>query len=230
MTYPTAPIRLTVAALALAVPTLAAAQETVLPDFVMPEGCDLVVIVQSSNCTATVTYTCADAEPGVRHLATIYEDGFGYYSEVGPTYLWLMSFNMFDGDYQETILPAADPIDIGNLLENGIDSLSFSQVERSTGRIINWTGYDWLSGFDTTIDGVLLLETTFHVRGVYEDGTPYYEAEGTEYLDPELVLFYQGRSWYDGDPNTMSVTSPVEFVFPGEENDTFYAPLYGCSQ
>lgn len=221
---------LTAALAALALPMAAPAQDAPLPlpQFTMPRGCEMVVIVQMSDCFANVVYTCADT-PGERNVAYTLPEGMSYHSTISTSYQWLSSLDTFSGDYVETELPAADPIDIAGLVANGIDSFSFSQVNRSTGERFNYTGYDWLSGSETVIDGVRLLETTFRVRSVDDAGTITYDAQGTEYVDPERGLFLQGRTWYDDDPETLYVASPVEFVFPGEANDTTFTPLYGCN-
>ena len=201
---------------------------TSYPAFVMPAGCELIVTTQYSDCSAQVAYSCAGSDPGVRHLANIYADGLGYMSSVDATYTWIDGLNLADGSYEVTQFPVLDPIDTDNLQAAGIDAFSLVRTVRETGATLRFNGYDWLTGFDTEIDGVRLLETTFHVRAVAEDGSIFYEAEGTEFLDPDLGLFHQGRTWYDGNTEEVWATAPVEFDFPGEPAAADFTPRFGC--
>ncbi len=218
-------------ALTAAFGTQATAQENplMLPAFTMPRGCELIVIMQAPGCFASVIYSCEGDAQGTRRIADMVAEGMTYHSSVDAVYTWIDGFDPATGEYFETEMPVADTIDVDALVANGVNSFAITQVNRANGERQHFRGYDWLTGNETTIDGVRLLEAEFRMAATFDDGSPYFSAEGTEWVEPDLGLFFTGDVWYDGDASEVYENTPIEFVFPGEPGDTAYQPRYGCN-
>lgn len=199
--------------------------------FTPPTGCTGFLTVQSKGCQVTTYMRCDGAEGLVWGVS---------FNEAGPLamqlydreFQWLDGLYAFDGTHETLADPGPDPVSMSTLLEQGEDTFRFTLESITEGEteMLEVTGRDRLTGREVTIDGQTLLETdtTMTIRG--SDGAVSYQTSGSQYVSPEMRLFFLGkeRAGKDGDAVIFD-NSPIDFIFPGEPGFDARRPLYECN-
>jgi hypothetical protein len=95
--------------------------------------------------------------------------------------------------------------------------------------VLRVTGFDSLPGDVETIDGRTLRRTEFIYTKRDKDGTVTDDFSGHQYLDEELRVIWPGFFNDKVDPERSSDMSPVDFIYPGEDNFLTSRPIYDCN-
>jgi hypothetical protein len=202
--------------------------------FEPPRGCEVFLTVQSRQCSVSHVYRCPDAPDGGFAEAIFDSDGMSAVVGYGPSYQWQDSLYMWDNSREALVPPAEDPIDIDELMAEGIDTFRFTMHRTAPGedREITIVGADMLTGEERTIDGVPLEVVQTQLQILTEDGAVEYNSRGVQYLSREKRLFFLGpEEVYDeGGEGTPYDNSPVDFIEPGEPGFASTLPLYECDQ
>lgn len=200
-------------------PTLATGQS-----FGVPEGCTGILTVQHKTCLMINVWQCeADAE-GDKWIALIGEGGVYSIQRVDPEFQWLETYKT--SGPETLIQPAPDPSSMTELIENGLDTYEFT-IEKETGNETT-VGFDSLTGEEVVIDGEPLLRTEFGGSTLDADGNEIEKSAGRQYISTKHRLFFFGEAWAADTPDQVRDSSPVEFIYPGE--DGFFAenPKFEC--
>ena len=212
------------AACALAVPTLAAAQEPVS----LPEGCTAYLTMQGASCSVSHYFTC-DADPdGTQRRVELDQEGVSYVGQTDDETQWLISTYRDTGHTETLEETPRDPASFTELLDEGISTFDFRTLSDEIGSL-RYVGVDQLTGESVVIDGVELLGTEFIIRIENEAGEVLFTSAGREFISPEWRVFFGGVSTLttpDGEFETDN--SPVEFFMPGEVGFLTPQPKFGC--
>jgi hypothetical protein len=218
-------IRAAALAAALVLPAgLAAAADLFQP----PAGCAAFLTVQHRDCIVTHHYTC-EAAPGHRWRVDLDGDGIVFVSRIDAEAQWIESE---DGDgVTFTLLPARNPISIGNLLATGFDDYDFEQID-PFGNRIRVQGFDRLTGGQVMIGGEVLLNSEFSWTMTTEDGAVFLSARGSEYVSVRHGQFFSRKSeWLVAgqDAPFFRDHGPVAFFEPGAPGFLALSPTQGCT-
>lgn len=214
-----------VLALALATPTLA-------KDFTPPEGCNTFLSVQNKGCTVSLLWRCDVAPEGDFSEASFGPDGLETLVNYSAGYQWLDTIYIWDSSREEFLPPAADPIDVDDMLATGIDTYEFSmrRSEPDGSYDIRVTGADQLTGQTLGVDGYTLDLVQTRLEIVNENGVVEYRSEGTQFFSRTLGHFFLGTEdveFENGERATFDST-PVDIILPGEPGFGSTVPLYEC--
>lgn len=218
--------------------TLAAALPVVSPalaaDFAAPEGCEVFLTVQSKACMMSNLYRCDVAPKGSLWEAVFDAEGLSSVTAYDQTYQWIDSHYMWDQSREVFSPPADDPINIDDLLSEGVDTFHFSLHRTAPGenRDITVIGADVLTDETVEIDGMPLAVVNTDIQIIADDGTIEYQARGQQYLSREMRLFFLGvEDVIEADGSvTPYDNSPVDFIHPGEPGFGQNMPLYECNE
>lgn len=207
------------AALAWAVPAGAG-------NFTPPEGCETFLTVQSRGCRVSNHYRCT-AQPGDQWRADFDQEGMFFLSRIDSETQWVESFE-FNPDARQTLDPnPADPASFTTLL-TGRDDFDF-RLSKDDGSRSHVTGHDALTGRSVTIDKVPLMQTEFEFTETDAEGTVLRRSRGTEYIHPDLRMFFAGPSeWWDGNQWLPVDGSPMQIIFPDEPGFRATQPIFEC--
>lgn len=221
------------------VPVTALALASLLPQaagaapFAAPAGCETFLTVQMANCTTTVLWRCGVAPAGDVWEAAFNGDGLQSVINYDRDYQWIDANYLWDGAREKLVEPADDPISLDALLALGVDTFAFSLERSAPGearRRLRVIGADELTGEEAVIDGVRLLLTRSEYRIMNQAGEVEYHSRGTQYLSPDMRLFFLNRDTViAGGAETEYESPPVDFIFPGEPGFAGTTPVYGCS-
>jgi hypothetical protein len=196
--------------------------------FTAPPGCTGFLTVQSRGCRVSNHYRCEADAPGDQWRADFDQEGIFFVSRTDFEAQWVESYDMFPTVRQTLDPNPADPASFSELLANGFDSFEFGLTE-DTGTATRVTGFDRLTGRSVTVDGVTLQETEFEFTEAAPDGSILRRSNGTEYIDPQLRLFFAGPSQWDlGDGPIPVDSSPRQFILPGEPGFFSTLPIFDC--
>ena len=219
--------RAALGALAFALPSAAAG-------FTPPEGCQTFLTVQNKSCSVTVQWRCDEAPNDEFWTATYSQDGLESIVSYSGDYQWLTAIYMWDSSREEFTPPAADPVSISTLLEDGADSFDFTMRRTESDRSydLRVVGADVLTGETTEIDGYALDLVATRVEITAEDGTVEYKSEGTQYVSRPLRQFFLGseRVFETDGSVTEYLDRPVDIIAPGEPGFGLTQPIYDCNQ
>jgi hypothetical protein len=196
--------------------------------FTAPPGCTGFLTVQSRGCRVSNHYRCEADAPGDQWRADFDQEGVFFVSRTDFEAQWVESYEM-NPTVRQTLDPgAADPASFTALLSEGFDRFEFGLTEE-TGEQTRVTGFDRLTGKTVLVDGVTLRETEFEFREMAPDGTLLRQSRGTEYIDPDLRLFFAGPSQWDVGNGPLPVDgSPRQFILPGEPGFFSTLPIFDC--
>lgn len=200
-------------------PSLCAAQT-----FGVPEGCEGVLTVQHKTCLMINVWQCEADDPGDKWIALIGEAGVFSIQHVDDEFQWLETFK--PSGTERLILPAPDPASMTELLENGLDTYEFTiAIDAGDETTV---GFDTLTGNDVEIDGEPLLGTEFGGSTLDADGNEINKSAGRQYVSVKHRLFFFGEAWDIESPDQIIDSSPVDFIYPGEEGFFAERPKYEC--
>ncbi len=195
--------------------------------FTPPGGCEGWLTVQSRSCKVSNHYRCEADAAGDQWRVDFGLNGAFFRSRIDYETQWVESHES-DGTIDMLEPGAADPASFSELLETGRDSYDFSTI-RTTGVRENVRGYDELTGQSVVIDGVELRQTKYEAVVTDDNGQLLWQSRGNEFVHPEWRLFFSGRGQTDlGEGWLPRDFTPVDFIFPGEENFMTTIPLYDC--
>jgi hypothetical protein len=196
--------------------------------FTAPPGCTGFLTVQSRGCRVSNHYRCEADAPGDQWRADFDQEGVFFVSRTDFEAQWVESYEM-NPTVRQTLNPnPPDPASFSTLLSEGFDSFAFGLTE-DTGEETRVTGFDRLTGRTVLVDGVALRETEFEFRETTPDGTLLRQSRGTEYIDPDLRLFFAGPSQWDMGQGPIPVDgSPRQFILPGEPGFFSTLPIFDC--
>lgn len=201
-------------------------------DFSVPQGCTPTVTVQSRDCSAYLAWTCDIAPEGDRWEARFSLEGLESIVSYDAENAWLDAVYLWDGSQEEAVGVPADPISMTTLIGTGRDSFEFQMrhVDDAGTQVLTVKGEDNLTGDEIEISGIRLLQTRSQFTMRREDGSEFYRAEGTQYVSPDLRMFFFGPDvvHVDGQAYPGDGT-PVEILLPGDPGFGQVTPLYGCN-
>lgn len=205
-------------------PALAAGQ------FQPPEGCEVFVTVQHTDCQVSYHYTCASDPKG--HQWSVYagSDGPYYMSRIDSETRWIESHDLITPE-SDALGTEAEPASFSNLLETGRDDFDFTTTS-STGEVRRYVGYDRLAGHNVTIDGVTFEATEFELETFDGQGEFLHRRSGTQMISRDWRLFFSDAEHFEnayGDAED-SQSRPMTFAFPGEKGFLSTVPQFGCDQ
>lgn len=192
--------------------------------FGVPEGCTGVLTVQHKSCMMINVWQCDADAKGDKWIALIGEGGVFSIQRVDPEFQWLETYKTSGSE--TLMLPAPDPSSMTELIENGLDTYEFT-IAKDSGNETT-VGFDTLTGEEVVIDGEPLLRTEFGGSTLDADGTEIEKSAGRQYISTKHRLFFFGEAWDADSPDEIQDSSPVEFIYPGE--DGFFAehPKFEC--
>lgn len=203
----------------MTIPTMALAQT-----FGVPEGCEGILTVQYKTCLVTNIWSCDSDETGDKWIALISDNGVFSIQRVDREFQWLETYKTSGAE--NLIVPAPDPASMTELIENGLDTYEFT-IEKETGNETT-VGFDSLTGEEITIDGETLLRTEFGGSTLDEDGNEVDRSAGRQYISTKHRLFFFGEFWNADTPDNVTDSSPVEFIYPGEDGFFSERPKFEC--
>ncbi len=215
------------AAMLLALPPASQAADR----FSVPEGCEAFLTVQMKGCQVSLMWRCDVAPAGDLWDALFTMDGLQTIVNYDRQFQWIDATYMWDGSHESLIMPSADPISMDDLLEQGVDTFSFSlrRTDSENTRLQRVIGADQLTGEEVEIDGVPLLVAQTEFQILTEDGAVDYHARGRQYVSSEMRVFFLGQDVVIEDGvETEYDNAPVDFIFPGEPGFGETRPLYEC--
>jgi hypothetical protein len=220
-------------ALLFALPGFAGSAPKSEPEgFALPAGCEAFLTVQNKSCSVMLMWQCEGAAEGKSWAANFSDYGLESISAYSPEYQWLDTVYTWDQSREQFTPPAADPIDMTELMKTGRDQYDFI-MHRSLPDLsydIHVTGSDHLTGEVETIDGQRLEKVAIQMTITAEDGTVEYQSAGMQYFSHELKQFFLGiEDVTDAEGRTEQYDdTPVDFILPGEPGFGATSPLYGC--
>lgn len=199
--------------------------------FYPPQGCTGYLTVQQANCTVSQHWTCEKDPQGVKWRADMRQSRVVYVSKTDKETQWLESYDFSPIRQSDLVQPATDPASLTELLNTGVDSFDFILVDQTTRTRTRVVGYDRITEYDVSIDGEPLHRTEFSVRFVNPgSATAQLEVEGSEYVSATHRRFFGGlRTRTSDGPSEVVDSTPVQFIYPGEDGFFAKTPLYGCS-
>ena len=199
--------------------------------FYPPQGCTGYLSVQQANCKVSHYWTCEQDPQGVQWRADLGRGAVTFVGKIDAEAQWLESYDFSPIRQSNLSLPATDPASLTELLGTGVDSFDFIIVDPETRVRTRVVGYDRIVERDVTVDGEPLHRTEFSVRFVNPGSdTAHMEVSGNEYVSATHRRFFGGpRTHTSGGRTTRADSSPVDFLYPGEDGFFAKTPLYGCS-
>lgn len=215
-------MKTTIAIVLLCVASPVAAQQ-----FSMPSGCEAYVTIQSTSCSVSHYFRCTEDSNGEQRRATMDEEGMSYIGRISNSAEWLESFHLRSG-HTERLMSAVDPMDVGELIANGVDTWDFTTDSAEIG-VRRYEGMDRLTGESVEIDGISLLGTEYALTAYDGAGNVEWRSEGREFVSAEWRMFIGGESSYiTTDDRFDSDNTPIEFIFPDEAGFLSVNPKFGC--
>jgi hypothetical protein len=196
--------------------------------FVLPQGCEAFVTIQMKGCEVAHHYICEGDAPGDQWRVDIGPNGPVFMSRIDSETQWLESIELFPTERDMLEPGAKDPASFTELATTGYDSFDFSTMG-DDGVRRNVKGFDRLTGKTIIIDEEPLLQTEYYARITRDDGSLMSESRGNEYISLKWRMFLSGKSWIKR-PNEefFSDSSPLEFIYPGEDGFLATRPKYEC--
>lgn len=211
----------------IAIIALTAASPLAAQQFSMPNGCEAYLTIQSASCQVSHYFKCTEDDNGEQRRATLDEEGMSYIGRINAQAEWLESFHLRSG-HTERLSETVDPMNVGELIANGVDTWDFSTDSAEIG-VSRYEGMDRLTGENVEIDGITLLGTEYALTAYDGDGNVAWRSEGREFVSPEWNMFIGGESSYiTTDDRFDSDDTPVEFIFPDEAGFLSVNPKFGC--
>ncbi len=210
---------MTLAALTIAAP--AVAQQS----FAAPEGCEATLTVQHKGCVMINVWQCEADDPGDQWIALLTQAGVFSLQKVDNEFQWIENYKVTGNE--RLLTPADDPASLTELFEAQIDTWDFT-LDTPNGEERH-VGFDMLTGEETVIDGVTLLNTEFQGRTIDSEGIEVESGSGRQFVSEEHRLFFFGTAWDDATPDDIIDMSPVEFIFPDEPGFFSANPKYECN-
>jgi len=196
--------------------------------FVLPEGCEAYVTIQSRECTVSHHFTCTGDPEGTQRRVDLGEEGLLYAGAIDAETQWISSWFPNTGHAERLEDSPADPASFSTLLATGEDSYDFVTLSDEIGPT-RYVGRDALTGVTEVIDGVTLRQTEYAIRAYGPDGTEEWRSKGNEWISEDFRMFISGTSTVTTPAETWdSDESPVEFIFPGEPGFLSANPKYDC--
>ena len=193
--------------------------------FAAPDGCTGKLTVQHRSCVMVNVWTCEVDAPGDQWIALIGQNGVFSVQRVDDQFQWMESYKVTGNETLQ--VPAPDPASLDELFANGLDTWDFTlDTDDGPERHV---GFDMLTGETFVIDGETLLETEFQGRTLDADGNEVYAGSGRQFVSETHRLFFLGQSWDDENPDQISDSSPVDFIYPGEAGFFADQPRYECN-
>ncbi len=212
----------------LAVLSLTASPALGAGQFQPPEGCEVFVTVQHSDCQVSQHYRCSADKPGDQWSAYLSPDGPFYMSRIDAETRWMESYDLITPD-SDQLATEANPASFTTLLDTGRDDFDFT-TQSASGEVRRYVGHDSLSGRDVTIDGVALEQTEFALETFAADGSFLHRRTGQQFISRDWRLFFSDSEHFEnayGDQED-SVSRPMTFAFPGEAGFLSSTPQFGC--
>lgn len=199
--------------------------------FTPPAGCTGFLTVQQANCKVAQYWTCEKDPDGIQWRADIGQTSVTYLGKIDAEAQWLESYDFSPSRQTNLQQPASDPANLTELLATGVDSYDFIIVDAKTQQRTRVVGYDRIVEYNVTVDGEPLHRTEFSARFVNPgSNTALLNVSGREYVSAKHRRFFGGpRTREMGDRKVVVDSSPIEFIYPGEDGFFASTPLYGCS-
>lgn len=197
------------------------------------ESCEGFLTVQSRGCFVTNFWTCGDAPEGYVYRASFDDQGPLVAGAYDIDRNWVDT--VFSDGWRERLLyPLTDPISADELVERGMDAYDFETITNSEDEDLSVVrtrirGVDLLTGNETAIDGIDLLELQYYLTYTNSAGDLYSQGRGRQYFSPEYRLFFAGEDeWDSGSGYEAYDNTPVDFIEPGEPGFGAQTPVHDC--
>ena len=211
--------------IALLAATPVAAQET----FGLPQGCEAYVTVQKRGCIVSHVFTCEGDAEGDQRRVDLTEAGMSYVGRIDVETHWVESYQPDTGSNNTLGPTITDPASYSTLLRDGRDTFDFETTSDVYG-VTRYVGWDELTGDEVVIDGVTMQATNYQVTAYLPDGTESWSVTGGQFVVPQWGRFMPGtRTITSSNGVSDRDTTPVEFLFPGEDGFLAAKPVYDCS-
>lgn len=210
---------------ALLLPGAALAQQ-----FDLPDGCEGYLTVQQNGCTMSNHYTCEQDAEGDQWRIDFGPNGATYAARINFETEWVESFSLGSGERRLLEEGAADPANLSELFETGVDTYDFITVT-DTGVRRQWSGSDRLRGDTVEIDGITLEVMDFESTLTNpETEEQLFVGVGVNYVSQEWRLFLPGpqTTFFPDGEQAERDNTPVDFILPGETGFFGTVPLYDC--
>jgi hypothetical protein len=216
---------LAIASSPMSVPAALAADKA----FQLPEGCTAFATAQLRSCQVAHYYTCSDDEQGEQWGAYLDGQGAYYLSKIDYETRWTVSQDLITGEVEVLGEEAADPASFTTLLQTGYDDFDFTTLTNGS-ELRRFVGWDELTGETVTIDGVTLERTRFDLSAYAADGSFLWRRTGAQFIHRDWRRFLSDVEDFEnfaGD-RVSSVSTPVDFAFPGDKDFLTVEPRYDC--
>jgi hypothetical protein len=197
--------------------------------YVLPDGCNAFLTVQSKSCLVSHFYNChADVE-GFKWGVDLDEQGEMYQVQTDAEAGWLYALDMPSGKSKyldET--GSINPASLTNLLQKDHDDLAF-QMLSSSAKIIALRGENQFMGQTVIIYDRLLFQTQSMMTTRDSMGNFPWDTLATEYVSPKHRLFFVGSNVYHTNKGTKFFNfSRLEFLLPNEVGFLADVPKFEC--
>jgi hypothetical protein len=218
-----------IAAMALAMPGFASAQESTGPElFSLPAGCTAFLTVQSNDCSVDHHFKCAGDPEGVQRRVSLDERGMTYLGSIDSETQWVNSYHPLSNHSERLASDPVDPASFSELLATNRDSYDFQTLSDEIGTT-RYVGEDRLTGMTVVIDGVTLDQTSYQITAYAPDGSLQWASKGNEYISRDYRTFLSGVGTVTTPTDEYQRdASPVEFALPGETGFLSAKPKFGC--
>jgi hypothetical protein len=205
-------------------------------------NCDHVLTVQTNACTVEKHFKCPSQ--------TAYSSGISVFGDEGIVFQALMNsegFTVYENDFFNKIKLRMIPQLSDDISDTSWRSGAPYKMETVYGSTENMptmrtnTYNGQLSSEMAIIDGVSLTKGAYHLDQQYSfENTGMKStvtALGEYFYAKDLDIFFGGHSKTKSDeldengkpyPERYSDETPVDFIYPDEENFKSQAPKYGC--
>jgi hypothetical protein len=196
--------------------------------FALPQGCTGYVTIQMASCSISHHFRCEGDPEGWQRRVDLDEGGVTYFGAIDAETQWMESMHVMAGHSERLEASPADPASFSGLIATGIDTYDFRTLSDEVGEQ-RFIGQDRLTGRTVTIDGVTLDETEFAIRALDAEGKEMWRSEGFEFISRDFRMFLSGQSTITaGGESWESDSTPVDFIYPGEQGFLGVTPRHGC--
>ncbi|ARO15433.1 hypothetical protein BVG79_02093 [Ketogulonicigenium robustum] len=200
--------------------------------FSVPSGCQAYLTVQGRACTVAHHFTCNGDPEGYQRRVDITEEGVVYVGMIDAETQWIESRHLRSGLTDRLLPDSIDPASLSELIATGrndYDFMTLSTAQDGSSFVMQYRGYDKLTGETLTVDGATLEQTEFNISAYDAGGQLVWQSQGNEFINRDWRMFLSGSSQISTPEDTFSEdNTPVRIIRPGEAGFLSAIPAFGC--